>query len=623
MPLTSPFAKPPPLVIGVEPPNLYRITLTAMITEWWLVLGAWMAAGVAVALIGFVQIAIITTAVGMVADLIFQRRLRHLWAVSRDTEPVAGLRRLMPLVATRFALGVIGPVAAALLEPSAETLAVVLLMQAWSVCVAIAQFTASPRLFYTAVAAPVLAVGLALLPHLDGSGGAALLVTLALTVAMLVAIGNQVGEVWRRWRDVTVMNAAMMQDVEAARAQAEEQRDLARQAEAAALAASKAKSVFLATMSHEIRTPLNGVLGMAQVMELNTLSRDQRERVRVLRASGQALLSTLNDVLDLSRIEAGRLEIKPTPVSPADVARLTIAAFTASAEIKGLTLMLDIDRGAERTVIVDGQRVRQILFNLVGNAVKFTDAGGVTLKVSASEASLVFRITDTGGGIASDDLARIFEPFEQIDNALTRDKQGSGLGLAICRELATLIGGDVTAISTIGSGSSFILTVPVTVANEASAPVDQQDGHGAVSPLDGMGEVLVAEDNMTNQIVIRTILEHLGISPSVVANGQEAVEAWSQQVWSLILMDVQMPVMDGLAATREIRAREIAQGLEPMPIIALTGNALEHQIEECLDAGMSMVVAKPIEITTLIAAINQVMDHGHAEVSLRTARRTK
>ncbi len=615
MPLNSPFAKPPPLLIGVEAPDFYRITLAAMITEWWLVLGAWLAAGAAVALMGFVQIAIITTALGILADLIFQRRLRHLWASSKAADPSQGLKRLMPIVATRFTLGVIGPVAAALLEPNAETLAVVLLMQAWSVCVAIAQFTTSPRLFFTAIAAPLLAVGLALVPHLHGSGGAALVVALVLTVSMLVAIGHQVGEVWRRWRDVTAMNATMMQDLEIARTRAEAQRDLASQAEAAALAASQAKSVFLATMSHEIRTPLNGVLGMAQLMELNTLSRDQRERVRVLRASGQALLETLNDVLDLSRIEAGRLEIKSTAFSPADIARLTIAAFTASAEIKGLTLMLDIERGSERTVMADGQRIRQILFNLVGNAVKFTDSGSVTLRISLDEGCLGFTVTDTGSGIASADLARIFEPFEQIDNALTRDKQGSGLGLAICHELATLIGGTVTASSAIGVGSSFTLTAPVSSVTQQAERVELERIKTQTSPLEGLGEVLVAEDNPTNQIVIRTILEHLGISPSIVANGREAVEAWSQQSWSLILMDVQMPVMDGLAATREIRAEEIAQGLEPMPIIALTGNALDHQVQECLDAGMTLVVAKPIEIATLIAAINQVMDQSPAVAS--------
>lgn len=277
--------------------------------------------------------------------------------------------------------------------------------------------------------------------------------------------------------------------------------------------------------------------------------------------------------------------------------------------------MLDIERGSERTVLADGQRIRQILFNLVGNAVKFTDSGSVTLRISLDEGCLGFTVTDTGSGIASADLARIFEPFEQIDNALTRDKQGSGLGLAICHELATLIGGTVTASSAIGVGSSFTLTAPVSAVTEQAERVELERIKTPTSPLEGLGEVLVAEDNPTNQIVIRTILEHLGISPSIVANGREAVEAWSQQSWSLILMDVQMPVMDGLAATREIRAEEIAQGLEPMPIIALTGNALDHQVQECLDAGMTLVVAKPIEIATLIAAINQVMDQSPAVAS--------
>lgn len=592
----SPFAKPPALVVGVDRPNLYRITLAAMITEWWLIVGAWAVAGVAVALIGFPSIALATSSVGIVADMIFQRMLRRRWDRSEGVDPSHGLSRLVPIVLIRFGLGIVGPTMAAILSPGADTVALVLLMQVWSACVAITQFTAAPRLFYAAVAGPVVAVCVSLIPQLAGRTAPALIVTQLLLVGMLWVIGRQAGQVWRVWARSVDQHIDSLHALEV-------QRDLAVQAGQAAEAASRAKSAFLATMSHEIRTPLNGILGMAQVMELNRLDPEQRERVTVLRESGRALMSTLNNVLDLSRIESGRLEAHVEPVDPTEMARTGCGAFVASAELKGITLDFTVADRADGWFLTDGRRVRQILFNLIGNAVKFTDTGAVRVAVDWTGQCLVFEVADTGPGIAEVNQARVFEPFEQVDAGSTREQAGSGLGLAICRDLARVIGGTVQLDSVAGEGATFTLSVPAErVTNDGVMP--------ATKPVEGAvptGDVLVAEDNPTNRLVIETILGHLGLRVMTVDNGIEAVGAWRRQPWSLVLMDVNMPVMDGLDATREIRRLEQIEGRSPTPILGLTGNALDHQLVECREAGMDDVVVKPIEITRLVQAMGDVM----------------
>jgi len=589
MTTASPFAKPPALVVGVDRPNLYRITLAAMITEWWLIVGAWIAAGVAVALIGFPVIALVTSVIGIGCDMVFQHVLRWRWAISETTDTEIGLRRLTPIVLVRFGLGVIGPTAAAVMSPGADTVALVLLMQVWSACVAITQFTAAPRLFYAAVAGPIAAIFVALIPQLAGKTAPALIVAQLVLVAMLVVIGRQAGEVWRNWAGSVERHIETLKALEV-------QRDLALQAERAAEAASHAKSVFLATMSHEIRTPLNGILGMAQVMELYRLDPDQQERVAVLRESGRALMSTLNNVLDLSRIESGRLQVILEPVEPHDVARTVCAAFAASAELKGLSLNHEISDRAAGTFLTDNQRVRQILFNLVGNAVKFTHRGRVVVTVDWDGECLIFAVKDTGPGIAEADQQRIFEPFEQIDSGSTREQGGSGLGLAICRDMARVIGGTVRLDSEDGAGATFTLSVPADrVTNDGAVPLTKMT-HIAMPA----GDVLVAEDNRTNQLVIETILRHLGMNVSVVGNGTEAIAAWRQHAWSLVLMDVNMPVMDGLTATREIR--DDARWAK-LPILMLTAKAMPDDQERCIAAGANDYMAKPIDVDKLLSLV--------------------
>ncbi|MGH6967116.1 MAG: ATP-binding protein, partial [Phenylobacterium sp.] len=375
----------------------------------------------------------------------------------------------------------------------------------------------------------------------------------------------------------------------------------------AAEAANRAKSAFLATMSHEIRTPLNGVLGMAQAMAADDLTPVQRERLDVVRQSGEGLLTILNDVLDLSKIEAGKLDLEEAEFSIREVATSAHAAFTALANAKGLRFDLKIDDAAQGIYLGDATRVRQILYNLISNGLKFTQEGEVRVLVEADSPGLRLAITDTGMGIPVDRLKDLFQKFEQADTSTTRKFGGTGLGLAICRELAELMGGAITAQSAEGQGSCFIVELPlVRVGDEAVGKTAKTEPKRA-SAAPAL-RVLAAEDNAVNQLVIRTLLEQAGVETFVVADGVQALEAWERETWDLILMDVQMPAMDGPTATREIRTREAVSGRQRTPVIALTANAMAHQVTEYRAAGMDAIVAKPIDVEQLLSAMQDVLD---------------
>jgi signal transduction histidine kinase/CheY-like chemotaxis protein len=375
----------------------------------------------------------------------------------------------------------------------------------------------------------------------------------------------------------------------------------------AAEAASEAKSAFLAIMSHEIRTPLNGVLGMAQAMGKDELIPDQRERLSVIHQSGEALLSILNDILDLSKIEAGGLELEEIEFDLGEVARGAHQAFTALANKKGLSFALDIDaaRGVYRG---DPTRLRQILYNLISNALKFTESGEIRVTGRIGDEGLVLEVSDTGIGISSDGLARLFGKFHQVDASTTREFGGTGLGLSICRQLAEKMGGRVDVESRIGCGSRFVVTLPLTrIAEERPA---NGDHHPESTPeLSSISlRVLAAEDNQVNQLVLKTLLHQIGVEPVVVGDGQAAIEAWEAREWDVILMDIQMPRVDGPTAVRTIRERERAAGRARTPILALTANAMPHQVAAYLAAGMDGHIAKPIEALRLFEALQAVVD---------------
>jgi PAS domain S-box-containing protein len=374
-----------------------------------------------------------------------------------------------------------------------------------------------------------------------------------------------------------------------------------------AQAANRAKSQFLAVMSHEIRSPLNGVLGMAQAMEMGELPPEQRQRLQVIREAGGVLLDLLNDMLDLTRISAGGLQLEDGVVDAQELARSARNLFDGLAADKDLSFEVELDEAGAGPWKGDPTRVRQIVTNLVGNAVKFTGRGRVTLRIKPEAKGFRLEVSDTGPGIPAAMLGRIFDPFDQLDPSNTRRHGGSGLGLAICRDLAELMGGTISVSSIVGQGSTFSLTLPLPRA-EASPRASGEAAPALALPGNRPLRILAAEDNPMNQLVLTTLLGALSVPPVlfIVGTGEEALQAWRRAPWDLILVDVQMPVMDGLDATRAIRAAEQADGRAVTPIIALTANAMQHQLDEYQACGMTATVSKPIQVNALLAAIQSV-----------------
>jgi PAS domain S-box-containing protein len=371
-----------------------------------------------------------------------------------------------------------------------------------------------------------------------------------------------------------------------------------------ALQASRAKSEFLANMSHEIRTPMNGVMGMTEVLQDTVLTQTQRYAVETIRFSGQSLLTIINDILDFSKIEAGMLRLDIVDLDVRSVLDRVIALFTESSADKALKLELVVDAAVPAALRGDPGRLYQVLTNLVGNAVKFTEQGEVMVRVevereSAAGVLLRFTVRDSGVGVPRDVQQRLFQPFMQADGSTTRKYGGSGLGLAISKQLAEVMGGEIGVESEPGKGSSFWFTAHfetgiapmklVTVAAQSPAPGPE------AAPLTAGARawrVLVAEDNQVNQKVARDQLKQLGLNADVVGNGRMAVEAYQRQPYDLVLMDCQMPVLDGYAATAKIRAGE-AQGTRAW-IVAMTAHAMGGDREKCLAAGMDDYLAKPV-----------------------------
>jgi signal transduction histidine kinase/CheY-like chemotaxis protein len=420
---------------------------------------------------------------------------------------------------------------------------------------------------------------------------------------LATALGSMAGLMLAVLAWVAVLRRRVGRQTAVIRRKLEQEESLKKAAEQANLA----KSEFLANMSHEIRTPLNGILGFSGLMAEGPLNGDQRDYNEAVRTSAESLLVVINDILDFSRIEAGRMELDPADFSLRQCVAAALGPIWPLAADKGLCVETRIDDGVPDWVRADPSRLRQILINLAGNAVKFTEKGGISVSASLAEGgaeglTVQFAVSDTGIGIPESQREVIFRPFRQGDGSITRRFGGTGLGLAITSKLIGLMNGRIWIESPEGEGSTFSFTIPMACASEPAAAEagGSPRARAAQQPL----SILVAEDNPVNQRLIRRLLEKRGHRVTIAATGVAALEAWRNQPCDLVLMDVQMPDMDGLEAARRIRALE-KSGNTHVPIVAMTACAMKGDREKCLEAGLDSYISKPIQIAALDAALVQ------------------
>lgn len=491
-------------------------------------------------------------------------------------------------------------------DPMCTTL--VLLSWSGALIVVATQNTAIPRIAITSGAVPAAMIIIFPIMYAGRPAdvalaglGCVLVILVARSMTANLRMGKQLFE-------VQADKDELIGELEIARQAAEADRRRANQA-------NTAKSEFLAMMSHEIRTPMNGMLGMAQMLLRGELSDEQRNYASTIVNSGDNLLALLNDTLDLSRIESGRMTLDADEESPRKILHSLEALWGVRARDEGLEFRLEISQDVPATAEMDSRKVQQVLSNLIGNAVKFTERGSISLRASAPRDGLLkIEVTDTGPGIPLAAQRRIFEKFTQADNSTSRRYGGSGLGLTLCKEFVELMSGRIFVASEEGQGAQFTVEIPCRFLNKAASdeealPANMQIRDDEAAPFDGVGgdlgplRVLVADDHPINQKLMRAFLERFGYACEIVENGRQAVDAVAYGQFDLVLMDVQMPEMDGIAATAEIR--KLPKGRGEIPVLAITANAMAGQREAYLEQGFDGYIAKPIDADLLQAEIQR------------------